>query len=148
VLEALEALPLAESIRRSVWAYPLLEWIHIAGFAALVGSLLTLELRVFGAQPSIPLPALGHLAVTVAVAGFAVAAAAGGLMFVSSATEFGRHPAFLTKLALMGTAAVNALWFHLRCSLQRHDAVARVQAAASLLLWFAVIGAGRLIAYL
>jgi hypothetical protein len=82
------------------------------------------------------------------VAGFAVAAAAGGLMFVSSATEFGRHPAFLTKLALMGTAAVNALWFHLRCSLQRHDAVARVQAAASLLLWFAVIGAGRLIAYL
>jgi hypothetical protein len=33
-----EAWPLAEAIRRSVWAYPILEAVHIAAFATLVGS--------------------------------------------------------------------------------------------------------------
>jgi hypothetical protein len=39
------------------------------------------------------------------------------------------------------------LWFHARGSLARPDALARWQAALSLVLWLGVIGAGRLIAY-
>jgi hypothetical protein len=45
-------------------------------------------------------------------------------------------------------AGANALVFHARDSLRRHDTVARVQAALSLVLWAGVIAAGRLIAYL
>lgn len=147
MLAAFEALPLADAVRRSVWAYPILEIVHISGFAALVGSLLTLELRVLGAQAELALAPLGRLAVRIALAGFAVAATAGVLMFVASATELGRNPAFLSKMALIAAAGVNALVFHMRGSVRLHDAVARVQATVSLLLWFGVIGCGRLIAY-
>jgi len=59
-LAAIESLPLADSIRHSVWTYPVLEAVHISGFAAMVGALLVLEFRVSGAQPALPLPPLGR----------------------------------------------------------------------------------------
>lgn len=145
---SLEAWPLATLIRTSTWGYPLLEIVHIASFAALVGSLLTLELRVFGLQPAIPLWALGRLAVRVALTGFLLAAASGALMLLSRATELATHPAFLAKLGFLGLAGLNAAVFHVRDGLRRHDGVARLQAALSLVLWFAVIAAGRLIGYI
>lgn len=145
---AIEAWPIADAIRRSVWAYPLLEAAHIAAFAALVGSLLVLELRVFGAQPALPLPALGRLAAATALVGFAAAATTGSLLFISAAGELVSNPAFQLKLVLILMAGANAVVFHARDSLRRHDALARLQAGASLLIWFAVITCGRLIAYL
>lgn len=145
---AIEALPIAEAIRRSIWAYPMLEAIHIAAFSSLVGSLLLLELRVFGAQPAIPAVALARLAVRVAGVAFVVALAAGVLMFVSAAAEIAANPAFRVKLVLILIAAVNAWLFHARNSLRRGDGVARLQAGISIALWFAVIVAGRMIAYI
>ena len=145
---AIEAWPLSEAIRRSVWAYPALETIHIAAFAAVFGSLLVLELRVFGTAPAVPLSPLARLTVPVALAAFAIAATAGLLMFMSSAREFVGNPAFQTKLGLIVAAGINAWWFHRRGSLTRHDGVAKTQALFSLLLWLGVIACGRLIAYL
>lgn len=148
MLVALEASLLAEGIRRSVWAYPLLEIVHIASFGVLIGSLLLFELRVFGAARSLAAPALARLAVPTALIAFACAAASGALLFVSDAGEFAAHPAFQVKLVLILIAGLNALVFHLRDGVLRHDGVARAQAAASLLLWLSVLAAGRLIAYL
>lgn len=148
MLAAIEALPLAAAIRVSIWAYPVLETVHIAAFATVFGSLLSFELRVFGLARTIPLPALMRLAVPVALVAFAIAAASGGLMLISRAEEIVPHPAFQAKVALIALAAVNALWFHRRLSVVRHDIVARLQALLSLVLWFGVITAGRLIAYL
>ena len=143
----IEAWPLAGLVRRSVWAYPVLESVHIAAFAALVGSLLLLELRVFGVQPALPLPAFAWLAVRTALVAFALAAASGSLLFISAATELAANPAFRLKLVLILMAGVNALVFHARDSLRRQDQMARWQAGASLLIWLAVIAAGRMIAY-
>ena len=148
MLEAIEAWPLAAAIRRSVWAYPLLEIIHIAGFSALIGSLLTFELRVLGARTDVALAPLARLALPLAAAGFLIAALPGLVMFVSGATEFGRHPAFLAKIGLIVCAGVNAAAFHRRGGSARIDAVTRAQVALSLVLWIGVIAAGRLIAYL
>lgn len=144
---AVEAWPLAVAIRRSVWAYPILEALHIAAFASMVGSLLLLELRVFGAQPAIAVGALGRLAVRVALVAFVAAFAAGLLLFIPSAAETASNPAFQAKLALILMAGANALVFHARDGLRRHDGIAQVQAGISLALWFAVIAAGRMIAY-
>lgn len=143
----IEAWPLAEGVRRSVWAYPVLESVHIAALAAVVGSLLLLELRVFGVQRALPLPAFAQLAVRTALVAFALAAASGSLLFISAATEFAANPAFRLKLVLLLMAGVNALVFHARNSLRRQDRWARWQAGASLLIWLAVIAAGRMIAY-
>jgi hypothetical protein len=144
----IEAWPLAEVVRRSMWAYPVLESVHIAAFAALVGSLLLLELRVFGVQRALPLPAFARLAVRTALAAFALAAASGSLLFISAASELVANAAFRLKLVLILMAGVNALVFHARDSLRRQDRLSRWQAGASLLIWLAVIAAGRMIAYI
>ncbi|MBC8120108.1 MAG: hypothetical protein H7X75_11085 [Burkholderiaceae bacterium] len=138
---------MSEAIRRSIWAYPALETIHIAAFATVFGALMLLELRVFGAAPSLPLPPLARLAVPVALGAFAVAAVAGGLMLISNATEILLNRAFQLKVGLILMAGGNAWWFHRRGSIARHDAVAKVQSLLSLALWLAVITCGRLIAY-
>lgn len=147
MLAAIEAWPLATWVRTSVWAYPVIETVHIVAFAALFGALLSFEVRVFGIGRAVPLPALARLAVPLALAAFGGAAGSGLLLLASRATEVVPSPAFQAKLALIAAAAVNAFVFHWRRSALRHDAVARMQALVSLLLWTGVIGAGRLIAY-
>jgi hypothetical protein len=144
----IEGWPLAEAIRRSVWAYPILEAVHIAAFATLVGSLMVLELRVFGAQPSISHMALGRLVLRIAVPALMMAALAGALLFVSDASQVAANPAFRVKLVLILMALANAVVFHARDSLRRHDRIARWQAGLSIALWLGVITAGRMIAYL
>lgn len=147
-LAAIEAWPLSETIRRSVWAYPTLEIVHIAAFAIVFGALVTLELRVFGAARAVPLRPLERLAVPLALAAFGVAAIAGALMLISSASETVLNRAFQIKVALIVLAGLNAWWFHRRGSIARHDSVAKLQSLLSLLLWIGVIACGRLIAYI
>jgi len=147
-LAALEASAVAEAIRRSLWAYPALETVHITSFGILIGSLLVFELRLFGLERSIHPVQLARLALGTSVAGFAGAALSGLLLFASAAVELAAHPAFRVKLVLILIAGVNAIVFHARGGVRRQDAAARLQAAASLLLWLGVLTAGRLIAYL
>jgi hypothetical protein len=148
MISAIEQLALAAAIRRSVWAYPALEIVHIGSFGTLIGSMLLLELRVFGIARAIDVLPLARLAVRTSLVAFACAAGSGLLLFSSNATEFAAHPAFRVKLVLIMIAGANALVFHLRDGLRRHDGIARLQAGASLLLWLLVLGAGRLIAYI
>jgi hypothetical protein len=148
MLAALETSRLAEAIRGSVWTYPLLETAHIASFAALIGSVLLFELRVFGVARAIGVVPLARLALRTALIAFACAAISGALLFIPSATELAAHPAFQVKLVLILIAGLNAAVFHLRGGVRGHDAVARLQAMVSLVLLLAVLAAGRLIAYL
>jgi len=148
MLAAVEASALAEAIRRSLWAYPLLETIHIASIGVLLGSLLLLELRIFGLGREIAVVALARLSARTALAAFAAAATSGSLLFISAASEMAAHPAFRVKLVLIVSAGGNALVFHARDGLRGNGALARLQTASSLLLWLSVLAAGRLIAYL
>lgn len=146
-LEALAQLPLAAAIRTSVWAFPLIEIVHITAFAAMIGSVLMVELRVFGLARALPLPVLGRLGAAVGVSAFVVIVASGSLLFLTDAAGYAGNRAFVVKLVLIAAAATNMVAFHARGSLQRADRVAKVQAATSMLLWLGVIAAGRLIAY-
>jgi len=148
MLATLETSALAETIRRVTWAYPLLETVHIASFAALIGSVLLFELRVFGVARAVGVVPLARLALRTALIAFACAAMSGALLFIPSATELAAHPAFQVKLLLILLAGLNAAVFHLRGGVRGHDTVARLQAMASLVLLLAVLAAGRLIAYL
>ncbi|MBZ8141954.1 hypothetical protein CLD22_18865 [Rubrivivax gelatinosus] len=131
----------------STWAYPVLEALHIAGIGLLVGSLVVLELRVWGLGREIPVRPLARLALGAAVGGFAVAAASGLLMFASAPGELLANRLFTVKLGLIALAGLNAAWFHARDGLGLRDRVARLQTVVSLGLWAAVIGCGRWIAY-
>lgn len=147
-LRQIEALALAQSLRGSAWAYPLLEWAHLVGIATLFGTLLLADLRVLGAVRHAAGAALDRIALPWTLAGFGLAAASGLLMFVSQPVDLAHNRAFLAKLGLLALAGVNAATFHLRSSWTRRDGVARAQAAVSILLWIVIIGLGRGIAYL
>lgn len=129
-------------------AFPALEVLHITGIALLLGSLVLLELRVWGLAPELPLRPLARLSLSVTLAGFGLVVCSGLLMFASQPAELLANRAFLVKLVLVLLAGLNAAWFHGRDSLARGDALARAQTVLSTGLWLAAIAAGRWIAYL
>lgn len=134
-------------IATSAWVYPALESAHIAGIALLLGSLVVLELRVWGLAPALPVAPLARLALGVTLAGFALVALSGLLMFASAPAELLAKRVFAVKMGLVMLAGLNAALFHSRGGLQRLDGFARAQTAASVGLWLVVIICGRWLAY-
>lgn len=134
-------------LQTSPWAYPALETAHIAGIALLFGSLVLFELRVLGLGRELPPRALARVALPLSLAGFGVAALSGLVMFATQPLELLPNPAFRLKMLILFVASTNAGWFHARGSLARADAIAKLQAIVSALLWLTVIACGRAIAY-
>ncbi len=130
------------------WAYPALEVLHIVGIALLLGSLVLLELRVWGRAADLPVRALARLALPVTGLGFGLIVVSGLLMFSTQAQELLANRAFIIKLALVQMAGLNAVAFHSRDGLERCDGVARAQTVLSTGLWLGAIASGRWIAYL
>ena len=83
------------------WAYPALEVLHIVGIALLLGSLVLVELRVWGAGAELSLRALARLALPVSVAGFGLVVMSGLLMFAANPNDMLANRAFLIKLGLV-----------------------------------------------
>ncbi len=129
------------------WAYPVLEIVHIFGIGLLLGNLVLLELRVFGRGAALPVADLARLSLSLAGAGFGLAAGSGLLMFSTQPGELLANRAFTLKMLLLIVAGCNAAWFHGRGSLQRLDRTARALMLLSTLVWLAVLSCGRWIAY-
>jgi uncharacterized membrane protein len=148
----LASTPVALAMRSSAWLYPIVEIIHILGFAVLVGGVALFDLRVLGFARAIPIKALGRHLLAWAVASLALVVPTGVLLFAASAQELIENRVFLLKLALIGVAGVNALLFHADAyrgagTWTVIPASARLHAALSLALWVAVVSCGRLLAY-
>lgn len=129
------------------WAYPALEAVHVMGIAMLFGGLLVFELRLLGLGRAIDLAALARLALPASLAGFAVCALTGALMFSTQPQELLANAAFRTKLVLIALAGLNAAAFHGLGGLVGRHRLARAQGLLSLGAWLAVIICGRWIAY-
>jgi len=135
------------AITASAWAYPALEVLHLLGVSLLLGNLVLLEVRVWGAGSTLDVRALARLALALSVAGFGLAAASGLVMFATQAAELLANRVFTAKMALIMLAGCNAGWFHARRSLERADGTARALMGLSTVLWLATLTAGRWIAY-
>jgi hypothetical protein len=147
--------PLADAMRTSVWLYPIVEIVHIAGFTLLVGAIAMFDLRLLGFSRFLPVDKLGRFLLPWSAAGLLLIVPAGLMMFSAHPHDFANNGVFLLKLSLIAAAGVNALLFH-RGSYRTVAAwnadrsapvAARLHALASLALWIAVIGCGRLLAY-
>jgi hypothetical protein len=136
-----------DSLQSHPWAYPALEATHIVGIALLLGNLVTLEMRVWGAAPTLPVQALARLSLGIAAVGFALVAASGLLMFATQASEQLANRTFVLKMGLLAAAGCNAAWFHGRGSLRKLDLAARLQMLVSTALWLGVVICGRWLAY-
>lgn len=146
-------LSLAEAVRASDWAYPVLETVHMIGIAMVFAPIVLFDLRVLGTNRDVGLQRLRRLLLPWVWFGFILNAVSGGAMFASDAIELSRNPAFLAKLGLIGFAGLNALLFSWRLLPRpvvddEPSCAAKASAALSIGLWIAVITAGRMMAYI
>ncbi len=148
MLDWIEATTVATFLRRSVWAYPLVNALHILGLGALVTSALLMDLRILGVIRRISIDDVVRLLRPVAFVAAALAVLTGALLFSVKPHEYWASPVFVTKLTLLALALLNAGIFVLT---SRHtypgQPVTRLMVLASLFLWLAVLAAGRLIAF-
>ena len=145
--------PGAALLRRSSLAYLLVNASHILGIALLLGPILALDARLLGAARTVPLAAIGPFLSGAAKVGISLAILTGLTLFSVRPQDYVDNPAFLAKLALLALAIVNAVtldrsqaW---RAAIAGNANAARLklQAAASMVLWLAVLVAGRWIGF-
>ena len=143
-------------LRQSNWACPTLDTIHTLGIVLVAGTIMLLDLRLLGlGLRSVPVAQLVDRIVPATLGGFGLMLVSGGLLFASEAVKMYHSPAFRIKLILLALAGLNALIFHgtIYRDVANWDhgsaapARARVAGLLSLVLWVAIIAAGRAIAY-
>ena len=149
----LESLPLAARIGESWW-FPLLESIHVVGFALLFGAILMVDLRWLGvAGKRYDASVIDKELTPWAWAAFVVSLITGLGLFMTRATHYAANPAFQAKFALLVLAGVNVLVFQFMGrrgapTADRSSMAARVAGALSLLLWISALLAGRWVGHL
>jgi hypothetical protein len=155
-LTALEGTGLAQALRHSTWAYPLVNAGHLLGVALLLGAIVPLDLRLLGAWPSVPIKPLWRVLTQTAAAGLVLATIFGALLFVTAASEYAASSLFLSKMLVLVAAAVNAVvlrvllagdssrWDTLQ---ERPPGPMRIAGGVSLLAWLSVLILGRLVGY-
>lgn len=152
----IEGTAFAVAMRESLWLYPIVEIVHLAGIALLFGSIAVLDLRLLGLARDLPLRRLAAHVLPWTAAAFLLIVPSGLAMFAAHASEFIASPLFALKMLLIFAAGINAAVFHAGAMRGAADwdvgrvppRAARLAGALSLLLWLAVIACGRLLAYL
>lgn len=153
LLELLSQWPVAAFLRQSLWAYPVVNALHILSIGLIAGAITTLDLRVLGMFRDIPLAALARPLLRVALTGMVMTVLSGFLLFSVQPDTYLGNAAFQTKLVLITLAIANALivrqlpsWRRAIANNHGHPVLAAA-ALLSMLLWAATILAGRWIAF-
>ncbi len=153
-LQALAAWPVAAYLREATVAYAALNAAHIFAIGLVIGSIVTLDLRILGMFRAVPLQPLAPPLSRVAAAGVLLAIATGFLLFSVRPVAYVNNPAFLAKVSLVGLGVVNALalranrhWRVTREGAPPHASL-RIAAVLSLLIWAGAVLAGRWIGFL
>ena len=135
----------------SLWAYPGIRFLHTVGLATVVGMSAMINLRLLGFARTVPVAPLERY-VPIIWAGFWINAMSGTILLAADVTTKLTNPAFRVKMVLIVLAVMNLVLIrrvvfrdhHLNTSVSR---LGKFLAAVSLLLWFGVMTAGRLMAY-
>jgi hypothetical protein len=151
----LEQTPMGASVRQSLWLFPAIETIHLLGMATLLATIGAFDLRLMGvALNGQSIFVLGRRLLPCAWAAFAVQVITGFMLFSSEATRMVRNRAFRIKMLLIVLAGLQALVFHFAA---RRNLPARVEGSrvqdriagfVSMILWIAVVAAGRWIGFI
>jgi hypothetical protein len=133
------------------WIWPFIQIAHLIGMCLLIGSLIIVDLRVIGLFRSTSIA--GALAFRkIAGFGLLINMASGALFVLGDPARFMSNPVFRIKLSLLALAAVNIAFFHAWASRGNGDNArlrqpyAALSAGLSLMIWFLVIAAGRMMA--
>lgn len=139
-----------------MYAYALVESIHVWTLCLFVGLAAVLDLRLVGVMlRRVPVSELLARLLPWMRVGFAVMVASGATLFYAIPVRSYQNVFFRLKLVLLVLAGLNVWLFHSgiyhRVEAWDRDArpprQARIAGALSLLLWVAIILSGRMIAY-
>jgi hypothetical protein len=155
-LQTIEFSGLAEWLRNSLYAFPLIESVHVIGLTIVFGTAAIIDLRLLGlASARRPFAALASDTMKWTWGAFALTATTGALMFTTNAHVYYENLQFRLKMAALALAGLNVLIFNLTAArdLERwNDARAapmagKVVGVVSLVLWIGVICLGRWVGF-
>jgi hypothetical protein len=142
---------LGSAIANSIWAFPVIQSLHLLGLSLLGGALLVVDLRLLGVGLRTQrIQALLHHARPWLIASVVVLLVTGVLLFFSEAVKLYYNTSFWVKITTLPVALV--FTFMVRNRLAREDTLetsarTRFIGAASITLWFTVAAAGRWIGF-
>ncbi len=142
-----------DAMVNSRWWWAFMMDVHFIGLALLIGTIGVLDLRIMGFGKQMPIAPV-HRFVLWAMAGFGMNVVTGMLAFIGMPTYYAYDAAFWLKLVAIMLLGLNAAAFYLTGIFEGVERLgagedasmaAKLVAASSLFLWFAVITLGRYI---
>ena len=153
----LQGSALGHAMRESgVWAYGVVNLIHILGVASLFGSVLVLDLRLLGAWRNVSIASIAQPTVPIAATGFAIAVTSGLCLLATRATEYAGNPFLYIKFPAIAAGLLNVVvltclpgWKARKARelSRREQSQLAVAGGVSLVSWLTAITAGRMIGY-
>lgn len=151
----LEATPVSETLQTVPWIVPAVQTVHILAIAAVMSSVLMINLRVFGVPGRDQPTGFSTRFLPVIWWTLPILLATGIIMIVGEPVRSLENSVFQLKMCLLVTAIVMTLvyqrplrrdpsFWHASAARRRS---ARVIAALSLALWVGIVFSGRWIAY-
>jgi hypothetical protein len=153
----LEASSLSVRIRESQYFWWYIEGGHLMALAVMLGPAMMLDLRLLGVLwTKDPVSKVEARFLPITLAGFLIVISTGLVLFISEPVKCYESPYFRVKMCLILAAGINALVFHSTIDRRRDEwdkvlptpTGARIAGILGLLIWTAVIFAGRYMAYL
>jgi hypothetical protein len=142
-------------IRESIWAYPVIESVHVLGITIFMGLLLLWDCRLLGVTlRGQPVTHVWRQLIPWITIGGIIMAVSGALLFWSDPVRFYGNVFFRVKVLGLFLAAANAAVFHVGIERRIADwdqsatpRTAKLAGAVSIVLWALIIVSGRLVAY-
>ena len=150
--EACNNTAVAQAIRDSVWLFPAVEGVHLLALAVLGGTVLVVDLRLWGLGLTSESPdVLWRDIQPWLIGALAAMLTSGALLFASEAIKCYQNPAFWAKMAFLAPAILFTFtWKRHTLRFQagpRSPWRDKVIASISVLLWLGVGAGGRAIGF-
>ena len=152
IFEWCEATVVGQTIRDSLWLFPVIEALHLVAFAVLGGTVLLVNLRILGAAfPSEPVARLARETRPWQSGSLVVALASGSLLFLSEPRKLYYSGPFWVKMISLALAILFTFTVHRKLTLADEGQVGplprKLAALVSIALWSGVAWGGRWIGF-
>jgi len=156
ILKTLESTAFAAWIRNSLYAFPMIESVHVIAITLVFGTIAILDLRLLGlASVHRPFSRVAGDLKKWTWAAFLLAAGTGGLMFITNAAVYYTNNEFRAKMLMIALSGLNMLVFEWTVGRKvsmwdNHKAAplaGKLAGAISIVLWITVIFLGRWVGF-
>ena|ERR1700682_5427709 len=140
----------ANPLNNNEWSFPLLEIIHIAGFAIAIGTIFMIDLRLIGIGLRSRLPSqLSKDLAPWTLGGLAAVLISGPLIWSSDPNMYLHNLGFQFKMVALLVALLYQYTIHRKVAFSDPSrGVGAITGIVSVLLWVSVIAGGILIAFI